>query len=342
MIMRRDRFFGRKPQLQATFSALAAEKPQSVCILGERRIGRSSFLYHLKLAYQDYLPNQHRYKFEYLDLAQATCETRDGFRAELAKALFGETRHRLTPHQFDDLLADHNPNRDTKYVVLLDEFPVLQRRKEEFNDAFYDNLRSVANSGDLTWVLATHQSLDEIVEQNDFTSSFFGIFETVELKDFAVHEAQEAVLRPDASTGLDKADFDQIGTWLERAYHPFKLNRAAHLVWLNKQSDTQLGNDTLKANFDKEIERAFGKKISENREREKQLEAVKNVYEGTKEEVGFWTGGKPWLVGALILVLVLLALGFVTFPDLRTAFTNALGITTPVPTLPIVPPTPTP
>jgi hypothetical protein len=47
-IEERSRFFGRKPALNAIFNKLASPTPQNVALIGERRIGRSSLLWHTR------------------------------------------------------------------------------------------------------------------------------------------------------------------------------------------------------------------------------------------------------------------------------------------------------
>ena len=41
-------FYGRKKELQRIFSLIGSTTPQCVSIIGERRIGKSTLLYHIK------------------------------------------------------------------------------------------------------------------------------------------------------------------------------------------------------------------------------------------------------------------------------------------------------
>ena len=155
------RFFGRKKQKQQIFNQLASPKPQSVAIIGERRIGRSSLLMHIEQTYTDVLPEHEQYNFGYLDLSRDTIRTPNQFYAAMARELFGDRTAELSPQTFDDKLIDHDRNGSTRYVLLLDEFNVLQRRKEDFDDDFYDGLRSRINdqSPKMAIVLASHVPL---------------------------------------------------------------------------------------------------------------------------------------------------------------------------------------
>ena len=65
-------FFGREAQVRRIMGRLSAERPQSVSIVGERRIGKSSLLSHLasprtRLALQ---PDAGRYLYLLLDFQQ--------------------------------------------------------------------------------------------------------------------------------------------------------------------------------------------------------------------------------------------------------------------------------
>ena len=64
---------GRADILRDTFTELdATHKGQlsSVSIVGPRRMGRSSLLYHICQTYTQHLPNADNYRFHYVDLQQ--------------------------------------------------------------------------------------------------------------------------------------------------------------------------------------------------------------------------------------------------------------------------------
>ena len=130
MITDPTRFFGRTKELRAIFNALAAEKPQCVSIIGERRIGRSSLLKHVEQTYRNHLPQPTLYHFAYLDVSRGICRTPNEFYAAAAKALVGSQDKSLTPYQFDNVLIPAAGTPRPRYVLLLDEFNVLQRRRE--------------------------------------------------------------------------------------------------------------------------------------------------------------------------------------------------------------------
>ncbi|MFK7805561.1 MAG: hypothetical protein AB8G95_28285 [Anaerolineae bacterium] len=258
------RFFGRAKEKQQIFNQLASPKPQSVAIIGERRIGRSSLLKNVEQSFTEVLPGHERYDFGYLSLDSDTIRTPNQFYGAVAKELFGTAPEELAPGRFDDLLTSYDESGATRYVLLLDEFNVLQRRKEAFDDDFYDGLRSRINaqSPKLAIVLASHVPLEEVAVQNDFSSTFFGIFYTVDLGPFSVDEARAAVLR-ECEHQLEAPDFRQVQQWVEEVYHPLKLNVGANLVWMDSPDPDY---EALKAEFEKQVAHIFGDKVKEKRQ----------------------------------------------------------------------------
>lgn len=47
MIQDPDQFYGRRREVTRILSRMGSDRPQSVSVVGERRIGKSSLLYHL-------------------------------------------------------------------------------------------------------------------------------------------------------------------------------------------------------------------------------------------------------------------------------------------------------
>lgn len=305
MITDSARFFGRTREIRAIFNALAAQKPQCVSIIGERRIGRSSLLKHVEQTYQDHLPQPARYHLAYLDVARDTCRTPNEFYAEVAQALLGNPYESLTPHQFDDLLIPAAGSSRLHYVLLLDEFNALQRRREQFDDDFYDGLRARANDGDLTFVLASHLPLHEVALQNNFSSTFFGIFTPVFLKEFSLDEARASILRQ-TSKSLDNEDFRMIQRWVNKCYHPLKLNIAADLIW---HAPPYPKYNRLKIEYDKQIAHTFGYAIQKERNKKARQDNLHNRWHTIRENIDWITAGHPYMILVVLVVLLLLLFG---------------------------------
>ena len=336
-------FFGRAAETQKIFNALAGPKPQCVSIIGERRIGRSSLLQHILRSYPQHLLQPDRYRFAYLDLARDTCGCPEQFYAEAAQAFGGNVTNKLSPQQFDDWLDNQNPQRAWWYIILLDEFNALQRRREQFDDDFYDGLRSRANAGEITFVLASHIPLHEVALENNFSSTFFGIFTPVDLNEFSHSEARESILRP-VTTPLRLEDFNAIRQWVRDndsgTYHPLKLNIAADLVW---QALPRPNYAQIKTEYEKDVAYAFGEAVHSARRRKKWWTGALSLWHGLVNSIHWVTGEKPYLILIPLLVLLLILCGIINWDQLRAVVLDWGGIPTLTPTPPASPlPTPTP
>lgn len=342
-IMDPRRFFGRAVEKQSIFNQLAAANPQSVAILGERRIGRSSLLVHIEQTYERALPQPERYHFGYLDLTRDTVRTPEQFYAQMARALFQTDYKTLEPAEFDDLLDAHNEDGRKCFVLLLDEFNVLQRRRDQFGDDFYDGLRSRANEPTVAYVLATHLPLSEIALQNQFTSTFFGIFYTVRLGNLSRDEARELVLQP-GDRPLTEADFAEIESWVEREYHPLKLNMAANLIWHKWPYPPYR---ELEADFRVALGDVFGTAVTQERAKRQRQASFFGVLRWVQRWPEYWFGAEHrYKLLIVIGVVLLLVFGVVTGADLLDVsglLPDPTPTSTAIPATPtVIPPTSTP
>src|SRR5262245_24057954 len=94
-------FFGRKREIGKIFSRIGASRPQSIAVVGDRRIGKSSLLhqiYNPELRAQ-YLDEPSRYAFLFVDLQQRRHISID----EFFQDLFGHLAEALGPEAVDGL-----------------------------------------------------------------------------------------------------------------------------------------------------------------------------------------------------------------------------------------------
>lgn len=229
MITDPAQFFGRVSELDAIFSRLEPDQPQSVSVVGENRIGRSSLLWHIKQTYPARLPKPQRYRVGYLDAMSARANP-DVFRAHMLTALGANANgtEAISALSFESALqnlcdAGHS------LVLLLDELESLTEFPDKFNDEFFDWARAVLNRHLLTLVTTSAISLPQIASQRKFLSTFFGLFTQVELGDFAEAEARDFLQQPsDRPLRESHVRFvlDVVGS-----RHPCKLAMAADHVY---------------------------------------------------------------------------------------------------------------
>lgn len=196
MIQNPADFIGRHDELRHIFSRI--ETLQSCSIVGERRIGKSSLLYHIYQTGNKYLSNN-LLRFIYVDLSEACAQTL----VDLLQVLLKELE--LNP---DAISLDAKPNRNLMAfsselerleqegglaVLCLDEFEAVFEYKHEFDDGFFNHLRSLVNKRKLVIISVTRQPLEIYAIQKQLTSPFFNLLSITKLGFFNEKEALEFI-----------------------------------------------------------------------------------------------------------------------------------------------------
>lgn len=251
MIRDPRKFFGRKAELRTIFGRLGTTPPQCVSVVGERRIGKSSLLYHLTQVYSQRLAEPQRYLFVYLDLQSARCHSRAGLLAEIVEMLLGQAKLSRSSEDgrwLDDLQAGLKEGKaidlalfeealDRMYalglrpVVCLDEFEELIEHPQEFEDSFFDSWRSVAQRGHIAFVTASQAPLELLSRSGKLTSPFFNIFAKVPLGELEPDEARELITQPSDRPFTE----DEVKLALRLAgCHPYRLQIACSIIYEEK------------------------------------------------------------------------------------------------------------
>ncbi|HJZ67609.1 MAG TPA: protein kinase [Blastocatellia bacterium] len=249
-------FFGRAREVSKIFSRIGASRPQSISVVGERRIGKSSllcFINHPQVR-ERFLDRPESYVFAFIDLQQKRRLTLTEFFKELFALLGKETGDksltRLQP-SFDSLrsMLDNFRRDGRKLVVLLDEFDAITTNRA-FDLEFYSFLRSIANNYDVAYVTSSARDLQELCHTQLIADSpFFNIFTNVFLRAFTRKEAVELITRPSAEAGLPLEGYArrimEIG-----GYFPYFLQIAcsAYFDYL-VENDGKLDREEVEATF---------------------------------------------------------------------------------------------
>lgn len=261
-------FVGRKEELQIMTARMTAVQPISVNIVGRRRIGKSSLLYHFCQTYEQRVSAPKRYVVIYLSLQDSRCQREEG----LYKAVAGELWHNHTVMQNAALVEPlrakpfnrlafsaammHYKRLGVLPVLCLDEFGPLFRHPEQFDQGFFDNLRSLMESGVLMLIVASHRRMNFYQRRHQLRSTFFKLWEVIILGELSQQEAQALVCLPASKISGTKPNLttqeQQLAMqWGKR--HPYLLQVAAILF----DRSRQLERDEIwaKAEFDKEARR---------------------------------------------------------------------------------------
>jgi AAA+ ATPase superfamily predicted ATPase len=181
-----EKFYGRESEIDRIFDRI--KTMQSVSIVGERRIGKSSLLQQIYLSVKQRIGDDCR--AVYTDLPDVKSES--DFYRRVCQGL--ET----DGNGFDDL---DRATREGRVVVCVDEFERLTNNPS-FSRNFFDSLRSLAQAGNLTFLLVTEHSLADLCQDERIaTSPFWNIFFRVNL----------GLFRKDEAEGFIRAGFDQAG-----------------------------------------------------------------------------------------------------------------------------------
>ncbi|MEW6756430.1 MAG: sigma 54-interacting transcriptional regulator [Candidatus Latescibacterota bacterium] len=212
MIRSLDGFWGRQREVQRVMARVGASTPQSVSVVGERRIGKSSLLWHLcqPEVQARHLEGADRYLFVRLDLQGQQNFDVAGFCGELlglVRAAAGERAPVAAGSELSDLetAAGVLEGAGLKLVVLLDEFETVTRNPA-FTRPFYGFLRSLANAHPVAFVTASQRPLQELCRSQEIAESpFFNVFAQVRLGPLLEDEALELIGRPSAAAGVPLA-----------------------------------------------------------------------------------------------------------------------------------------
>ena len=152
MVRSADGFFGRQRELERVLARLGAQTPQSTSVVGERRAGKSSFLW--RLAQEDvrarYLDGPDSYLFVYVDFQGQRHLDLEGFTRTLSRQLAVAASGRLELPEATDLTSLEARVRDLnaaglRVVGLFDEFETVAT-SPAFGPEFYGFLRSLATA----------------------------------------------------------------------------------------------------------------------------------------------------------------------------------------------------
>jgi AAA+ ATPase superfamily predicted ATPase len=198
----RDRayFFGREPETGQTLSLLA--NSQSVSIVGQRRIGKTSLLVHLSdpKIFERHGLTRDQHLFVYIDsgglsdldqpaLFRVILEELDDALAENSSASnrvdLPDSAHPITYRAFERALRDLT-RQGWKPIILLDEFERMSQNPQLDPD-FFSGLRALAAKYPISYVTASKHPLLELTyaDVSTLSSPFFNIFASVRLALFS-------------------------------------------------------------------------------------------------------------------------------------------------------------
>ena len=236
-------FYGRKRELARLYARIGAERPQSVAITGERRIGKSSLLWFLQQSEnaKSYLADPERTIFVLRDFQENREMTPEEFCATLLAPLSKRIPNTQIDGSYDSMLeaVQHLDAQGFKLIILLDEFETVTQNPN-FGARFYAFLRSLANRYNVAYITSSRVPLQHLCYSRQIADSpFFNIFSSMHIRGFGEAEAQELIAVPSQKAGIPleaHADFllDVGGSY------PFFLQIACSILFEHLQTGEAL------------------------------------------------------------------------------------------------------
>ena len=208
-------FFGRERETEFALARLRTR--QSVSIVGERKIGKTSLLHFvLHRAKQELGPLA---RLGFLDLMAATVRTPEALLAQILNSLGVRDRIATLTGLAERLAALNQAGEHS--VVAFDEMEMVIRFPAGFARDFFETLRAAAQAGHLTLLTASRISLQEMHENGALVSPLYNIMGTRKLGPFTEPEAKEFVTL--ARSGI-QFSAEQVAEILRRGgRHPLRL-----------------------------------------------------------------------------------------------------------------------
>jgi uncharacterized protein len=232
-----DQFYGRRRQLARVTRLILGH--QSVSILGERRVGKSSVLnalmfepFRLKLG----LPEQLR--FVPLDLQYISGGTEDDFLDYLLRRISKVLRLPPPEPGYGALaaVAEEAAAQGKCISILMDEFEALVYNKK-ITPGLFARLRAWVSYYQIPVVIASQEgSLEPVLRTDDVGSSFLNLFLPEYVGPLTSEEAQELIRTPATLAGMEFTDTEVNLALQLGGFHPMLLQIACYHIFDLKQA----------------------------------------------------------------------------------------------------------
>ena len=214
MIRSIGEFVGRQREIERVMARIGAATPQSVSIVGQRRAGKSSILWHIaqEEIHGRYLDHPKRYVFLLIDFQGQRHLDIEGFSRVFSRELTTAVGKRAKLGEASDFsgleeILQKLASTDMRLICLFDEFETITRNPE-FGEEFFGFLRSSANSYPVAFVTSSRRELETLCHTQEISESpFFNIFSRVRLGPLFESEAGDLIAGPSAAAGVPLAEY---------------------------------------------------------------------------------------------------------------------------------------
>ena len=290
MIKNPAKFFGRKEPIHHIVNRL--RNMQSVSIVGERRIGKSSLLYHLYQTGSERLGAN--YRFVYGDLQDVRNHSDAG---KLFTNLLKELNIPFAPQETvqRNLIAFSEAVEQLKdagqhVVLLFDEFEEVLQHRDAFPEDFFDQMRVLMNNGSLAIVTGSQRPLRDLCLEGQLSSPFYNVFSRIDLEEFTEDEAADFL---NADWGIDRFSEDEVTFAVSYPQYRHPLILQIICYWIVENRAKQMPEKTLEKEIARDAENYFASGFFNTARRRKGelLKGGKEVWEMAKAIITKRLGG---------------------------------------------------
>lgn len=237
-----EMFYGRRNAIRHIEERVSGHVLQSVSIVGQKRIGRSSLL-HL-FATRPQANRNHVSFFVYLDLMKGYCHTKNGLMQLLRQKLTKLWREPWKVEHDGDLSAfdyavDELRSTGIRLILCLDGMEHLIQRGNEF-DQVLEDWRACGQQGQIGLITTSISPLADLCQQHSLTSPFYNIF-TQEVIGLLTSDEWQTLV----TDHMDATDEELSLIAYVAGGHPFYTQLAASLLWQDKQEGVTEQHVTL-------------------------------------------------------------------------------------------------
>ena len=257
-------FYGHRSDIQRIYARIGAERPQSISIIGEKAMGKSSLVN--VLAHPDtkakLLSEPDRYLFGHIHLRGRNDWMPEQFLQTLTGTL--QEGHPDMPQvsSYDGFraLIQHLDAGKFSLIAFFDDFDVITQNPN-FPLTFFSFFRSMANTYNVAYVTSSSESLQRLCVSKDVEESpFFNIFTNIALKPLDAAEVRQWIIESSNPSGLSLSSevdwvYKQVGGF------PALVRGLCALLWEQKNARGKLSDSDLE-----EIETAFQGQVRDSLE----------------------------------------------------------------------------
>jgi AAA+ ATPase superfamily predicted ATPase len=192
-----DEFYGRAAIVRRIFSRVGAARPQSIAVIGGRKIGKTSllnFIFHDSTR-KKYLDNRESFIFLKVNLRDEKFKDAESFLHTVYRQLALDKSGDGNLYNALQKFVEDSHKAGKKIIILLDDFHYITRN-QNFPLEFFSFLRSLANNYNLAYVTSSYLELQKLCIAKDIEESpFFNIFTNIALGLLSPEEAAELCLK---------------------------------------------------------------------------------------------------------------------------------------------------